>query len=316
VISQKYDLPLVLFVPDYHPAEQFWILESGHGASEMDGLVSEDVGTMWQGTVIYNCIRSVILESGNEEDTGVSPLGKELKVIVAPIHDYNAAGGKREMAGGGDVGSFAISDHGEVWQIPIVIQEQMELNGAFGLTEVSPGKQAQTKVDGGGIEAEQLVFEAKLLLFSGGFAAAEVTQMKEGVLVKLPGAVGIGIGKRALSGCGAHSQMTEFAAGDGQAVADLPQALGLSQLAKEHSDILIPGGESLGMTFSSAFIDQSQERVPGHDLEYLAEQTCGKLHGRDSFVVVLLIVLSLYYFAESLFTSQPEKPILDKSDVI
>ena len=55
-----------------------------------------------------------------------------------------------------------------------MIQEQVEFNGAFGLTEVGPGKQAQTKVDGGGVEAEQLVLEAKPLLFARDLTAAEV----------------------------------------------------------------------------------------------------------------------------------------------
>ena len=59
-------------------------------------------------------------------------------------------------------------------QIAVVVQKQVELNRAFGLTKVGPLKQAQTKVDGGGIEAEELVLEAKLLLLSGAIAAAEV----------------------------------------------------------------------------------------------------------------------------------------------
>jgi hypothetical protein len=53
---------------------------------------------------------------------------------------------------GSDIGSLPISDHREIRQIAVVVQEQMEFNGAFGLTEIGPGKQAQTKVHSGGIE--------------------------------------------------------------------------------------------------------------------------------------------------------------------
>jgi len=63
--------------------------------------------------------------------------------------------------------------------------------------------------------------------------------MKEGVLIELPGTVGINVGKRALGGGGEQPQMTEFAADDGQPVADLSQALRLSQLTEEHGDILV-----------------------------------------------------------------------------
>ena len=57
--------------------------------------------------------------------------------------------------------------------------------------------------------------------------------------------------------------MTELAAGDGQAVADLTQALSLGQLAKEHSDTLIPGREALGVAFRPTFIDQPQKEFRG-----------------------------------------------------
>ena len=95
--------------------------------------------------------------------------------------------------------------------------------------------------------------------------------MGKGILIKLPGTVGIGVGERALGGSRAQPQMTELAAGYGQAVADLPQALGLSELTEEHSDELVPRGEALAMTFCSTFTDKPQERDPGQDLKYLAK---------------------------------------------
>ena len=301
VVGQKLNLSLVLFVPDYHPAQQFRILEAGPGSGEADDLVGEDVPALRQGTVIYDFISSVVFESRHEKDTGVSPLKEEFKVIVAPVHGYNAAGGKREMASGDDIVSLAIGDHGEVRQIAVVVKQHVELNGAFGLTEVSPGEQAEAEVDGGGVEAEQLVLEAKLLLFTGALAAAEVPQIEEGILIKLPGTVGIGVGKCALGGGGAQSQVTELAAGDGQSVADLSQALGLGELTEEHGDILVPGGEALGMAFCPALMDEAQKGGTGDDLENLAEQTCGKLHDRDSFDVFGdSLMVSPYYFGESL----------------
>lgn len=175
----------------------------------------------------------------------------------------------------------------------------MELDGALGLTEVSPGEEAQTQVDGGRVEAEQLVLEAELLLFARALRAAEVQQLKEGVLVKLPGTVGIGISQGAFGRSGAQSQMAELAAGDGQSVADLPQALGLGQLAEEHGHILAPGGEALGVAFRSALAHQPHEQGPGNDLEDLAEQACGKLHDRDSFEVFADGRMP-FYFGESL----------------
>lgn len=64
--------------------------------------------------VVYDFINGVAFEPGNEEDAGVIPLGKEFKVAVPPVQGDDAAGGNGEMAGGGDIGSLAIGDHGEV----------------------------------------------------------------------------------------------------------------------------------------------------------------------------------------------------------
>jgi hypothetical protein len=227
-------------------------------------------------------------------------LPEEFKVTVSAVHSDDAAGGKGEMVGGSDIGSLAIGDEGEVRQIAVVVKEQMELNGALGLTKISPGKQAEAEVDGARVEAEQFVLETELILFARALAAAEVPQMEEGILIKLPGTVDIGVGKRALGGGGAQSQVAELTAGDGQSVADLSQALGLGELAKEHGDILVPGGESLGVALCPAFMDKARKGNPGYDLKYLAEQTCGKLHSRDSFEV-FGGSLSPYYFEGSLF---------------
>jgi len=304
VVGQKLNLPLVLFIPDNHSAQQPRILLFGYRTGEADDLVGEDVSALRQGTVMYDFVDSVALEPGNKEDTGFIPLPEEFKVTVSPVHSDDAASRKCKMVGRGDIGGLAIGDHGEVRQIAIVVKEQMELNGALGLAEISPGKHAETEVDYGGIEAEQLILEAKLFLFTGALAVAEISQMEEGILVKLPWSMGAGVGKRALGGGNAQSQVTKLAACDGQSVADLPQALGLSELTEEHGDILVPGGEALGMAFCPALMDQPQKRHPGNNLENLTEQTCGKLHSRDSFVVFGdSLMVSPYHFEESLFYS-------------
>jgi len=62
--------------------------------------------------------------------------------------------------------------------------------------------------------------------------------------------------------------MTHLATGDGQAIADLPQALGLSQLAKQHGNELVPRGESLGVAFCSALMDQPHKSDPRHFMQY------------------------------------------------
>ena len=151
---------------------------------------------------MYDFVGSVVFESGNEEDTGIIPLPEELKVIVATVNNDDAARRKRELVGSGDIGSLAISNHGKVRQIAIVVKQKVELNSTFSLTKVSPGKETQTQVNSRRVETEQLVLETKSSLLARAIALTEVPQIEEDVLIQLPGVVGISIGKRTLSGGG------------------------------------------------------------------------------------------------------------------
>jgi hypothetical protein len=74
-----------------------------------------------------------LLEPGDEEDAGLVPLPEEIEIVIAPIHGDDAAGGKRKTAGCDHVSGLALGNHGEVGEIAVMVQEQMELDGALGL---------------------------------------------------------------------------------------------------------------------------------------------------------------------------------------
>ena len=59
-----------------------------------------------------------------------------------------------------------------------------------------------------------------------------------------------------------------------QAVADLPQGIGASELAEQHGDELRPATEALGGTFSAVLLDKGGKLQPGKMLEQLIEQAC------------------------------------------
>ncbi len=182
-----------------------------------------------------NIINVIAFESGNKENASVIPSGKEVKVVITPVYGDDTIGGKSEMTSGDDIVSLTVSDHGEVRHIAVVVQQYMKLYSAFGLAEFSPGKEAQTRIYGSGIEAEQFIPEAKFPLLSGILVAKQVIQTKENVLIKLPGSMGIRIGKCTLGkSTSRQSQMIELATSDIQTISDFPQALGLSQSAKQH----------------------------------------------------------------------------------
>lgn len=73
-----------------------------------------------------------------------------------------------------------------------MVQHGVHLDAAFGLPERCPGKKRQAKLDGGGVHAEQLGFEAELV--SRSFCRAQTVHFGEQILEKAhrPGVVGVG----------------------------------------------------------------------------------------------------------------------------
>jgi hypothetical protein len=69
--------------------------------------------------------------------------------------------------------------------------------------------------------------------------------------------------------------MRQFPDAAAQAVADLAQRIGASQLAEQHGDELRPAGKALGGALGSVLLDQRGELGAGKMLEQLIEQACG-----------------------------------------
>ena len=82
----------------------------------------------------------VALKAGNEENAVFIPLGEESKIQVTSIQGNDAPGGKGELAGYGDVSTPVVSDNGELREVAIVVQEQMELDSTLGGTILGPRK--------------------------------------------------------------------------------------------------------------------------------------------------------------------------------
>ena len=97
-------------------------------AGEFDELVGKDIGMLRQSAVFYNFISGIAFKTSNKKDAGVIPLSKEVKVIITTIHCHNATGRKHC---GSDIGSLPISDHREIRQITVVIQQKKELTVPF-----------------------------------------------------------------------------------------------------------------------------------------------------------------------------------------
>ena len=106
-------------------------------------------------------------------------------------------GSNCSLAGHPQIVRFACGDDGERGQIAGVVQQQVQLDGAFGALKLRPVEQCHAQIDDAGVETEQAVLEPKLVAASGQpkLPAALAEQLLEDGFKQLPGPLPVGIGK-------------------------------------------------------------------------------------------------------------------------
>ena len=131
-----------------------------------------------------------------------------------------------------------------------MVEQEMELDGTLGLTVRGPVKERDTQFDEGGIETEELILEAELLLSRGDHPAPSREADRRP--------------SHRVSRISSHwhrrgwnerepdqSQMLELPETACETARDLPQGASLAQLAEEHGHKLVPARRSLLLLFSA-----------------------------------------------------------------
>jgi len=87
---------------------------------------------------------------------------------------------------------FGIRNGDECWNMAVMVEQGVHFDAAFALTKSRPREERKAKLDGGGVQAEQLGFETKLVLR--GLGGAQRVHFGEQILKEAhgPGIVGIG----------------------------------------------------------------------------------------------------------------------------
>jgi hypothetical protein len=88
----------------------------------------------------------------------------------------------------------SVSDLSEVREITIMVEQEMELDGALGLTIDGPVEERDTQFNEGSVETKKLILEAELLLSRSNHPAL-LRQLIEDYLIEPEGSFFIGIGE-------------------------------------------------------------------------------------------------------------------------
>lgn len=247
VIRQELNLPLMFLVPHDDPAQDMGALLPGPWSGKTDELVSEDILVQRDIPFLNHFVDGIVLHPGNEEDPRLGPEGEQAIIVVAPVHGDYGTGRERGLPGNGHVMLLAVGDIGITGKIPIVIQEKMQLHCALRSPVLGPGEKRQAQGYGRGVQGKQLVLEPEFPLLALHTALVSLEQLIEEIPVHLPGPLRIRIAERGLLRGIPKAQMLDLAHTAGKPSADLPDALGLCQLTKQHGDKVGPGTEPFRM---------------------------------------------------------------------
>jgi len=187
----------------------------------------------------------------------------------------------------------------------------MKLDGPFGSPELGPIKYFQAQIDGGRIHADQFVFKPKRCL-PNNLDTTSFKELKEHLLIQLPGTVLIGIGQGGMA-WSSNTQMFQLSLTASKASANLTERMGAAQLAKQHGHKLSPTSKSFSMTFSLGDRDQMLKLQTRKQLQQLAKYATKSIHKWPSFKCEIGLADSIYHKSKEgpIFL----KIILDKNEV-
>ena len=100
----------------------------------------------------------IALGRKNEEGQGLSESVKAGKVGIATVHDIEGTGFNGQQIQGGHIRYLAPGNMHKTRDIAAQIDQGVELDSALATAKLSPGKQRQAEIDGGGIEGVNGLF--------------------------------------------------------------------------------------------------------------------------------------------------------------
>ena len=173
MIGEKHQGALLRFIPDFDAAQEQIATTLAGQLVEKDDLVALDGAALGNGAALHDAVIGIVFQASDEVDAVGIEGGEPGVVGEAAIKDHDGAGLEAKRASDAALVHTAFGHDGEAGQQALMVEQQMQLHGAFRAPVVGPVEDAGAEFDQGCVQAQQLVLKAEAVPSGDGAAAAE-----------------------------------------------------------------------------------------------------------------------------------------------
>jgi len=218
--------------------------------------------------------------SGDEESTVAMNTMKPGKIQIAPVHDVEGSRFEGQIVEDVDVVNLAGGNNDKGRNASLQIQQGMQFDRSFVLSELGPREQGQAEIDRRGIQSEGglLQFDAEIFVHiqNGGLLDQDMGEIGEDT----PVSSFVGIGQSASGSQTVHSRMIELGPQGPQTRFDVAQALPVGELGERHHQELLVTGQRFCVSIALVPPHALVEFVPRQPVHHLGKDDPAFVHNR------------------------------------
>ena len=195
VVGKEIERLMGLWVAVFDASQWLWVVGGGADTGQDDGLVTQQAGGFIDRSGITAAVTGIGLGPDNEEGGGDVEGKQTLEIELRAVHDVAGAGLGQQQVEDIDIVQFALGEMYKGGDSAAQVQQGMQFDSRFGLTEVRPGEHGQAQVDGGGVEGIDGIIEFQPQVFVGIPRSGQANQGVGKVGVEAPVALRVGMGE-------------------------------------------------------------------------------------------------------------------------
>ena len=275
VVGQKHEVTIILSIEKTDTPQRLGIFDFRFGAGQDDGLVGSQVHGFIDGSR-HDSTRLKIRLGPDDEKHAVLMKGvKPGEVQIAPIQDVESSGLEGQLVEDPNIMRFSIRHMNKSGDRSSQVEKRMELDGAFALAKLGPGKKRQAQVDRRGIEGEGRFLELQTDVFLSIKPSRLVDKDVGEVGVDSPISCFVGAGQVGAGDAPTNAHMVKSAFHSLKTRLDIAEAFAVGQLGKSQAEKLVEAGEFSDSVVAAVTPDAFAEfghRQESHDLG----ENCGR----------------------------------------